>query len=333
MNLIADETTVVNGFIMDKTRQGNIEDISTPQTDTPEQITTMKSVTVDDMFENTFTHVPLVEVPLDNLEPIHLGLNHSLATSWTDSSSTPAVSTAATATTFAAIGTVLAEDATHLPILINSETANEDSLTSEEMTLKVATEESEELADKEESGAPSDPEDESTEPGDDTEPEQPEELNVSEKSEELEAERNSEVEVEEEKVKEDLESENGGVVNENEQDENKNEQDKNENEQEKNENEQDKNENEQEKNENEQEENENDKRLNLFKPSRNRISLFNRNKNKLDEDEQDEQEEVNNRKFPFRPRLNLTRKNPSSTINGMIYEVKQRLYLYSFLKI
>ena len=298
MNLIADETTVVNGFIMDKTRQGNIEDISTPQTDTPEQITTMKSVTVDDMFENTFTHVPLVEVPLDNLEPIHLGLNHSLATSWTDSSSTPAVSTAATATTFAAIGTVLAEDATHLPILINSETANEDSLTSEEMTLKVATEESEELADKEESGAPSDPEDESTEPGDDTEPEQPKELNVSEKSEELEAERNSEVEVEEEKVKEDLESENGGVEN-----------------------------------ENEQEENENDKRLNLFKPSRNRISLFNRNKNKLDEDEQDEQEEVNNRKFPFRPRLNLTRKNPSSTINGMIYEVKQRLYLYSFLKI
>ena len=326
MNLIADETTVVNGFIMDRTRQGNIEDISTPQTDTPEQITTMKSVTVDDMFENTFTHVPLVEVSLDNLEPIHLGFNHSLATSWTDSSSTPAVSTAATATTFAAIGTVLAEDATHLPILINSETANEGSLTSEEMTLKVATEESEELADEEKSEAPSDPEDESTEPGDDTESEQPEELNVSEKSEELDAERNSEVEVEEEKVKEDLKSENGGV-------ENENEQDKNENEQEKNENEQDKNENEQEENENEQDENENDKRLNLFKPSRNRISLFNRNKNKLDEDEQDAQEEVNIRKFPFRPRLNLTRKNPSSTINGMIYEVKQRLYPYNFLKI
>ena len=312
MNLIADETTVVNGFIMDKTRQGNIEDISTPQTDTPEQITTMKSVTVDDMFENTFTHVPLVEVSLDNLEPIHLGFNHSLATSWTDSPSTPAVSTAATATTFAAIGTVLAEDATHLPILINSETANEGSLTSEEMTLKVATEESEELADEEKSEAPSDPEDESTEPGDDTESEQPEELNVSEKSEELDAERNSEVEVEEEKVKEDLKSENGGVENENEQD---------------------KNENEQEENANEQDENENDKRLNLFKPSRNRISLFNRNKNKLDEDEQDAQEEVNIRKFPFRPRLNLTRKNPSSTINGMIYEVKQRLYPYNFLKI
>ena len=305
--MIADEKTEVNGFIMDKTRQGNIEDVPTPQTDTPAQITTMKSVTVDDMFEDTFTHVPLVEVPLDNLEPIHLGFNHSLGTSWTDSSSTPAVTTSPTSTTFAAIGTELAEDATHLPILDNSQTDKEDSLASEEMTPKVSGEESEELADKEESGAPSDSGDESNEPGNDTEPEQPEELIESEKSEELEAERNSEVELEEEEEKKDLESEN----------------------------EQEENENEQVENENEQEKNENDKRLNLFKPSRNRISLFNRNKNKINEDEQDEkkeQDEINIRKFPFRPRLNFTRKTPSLTINGMICKVKQKFYPIQFLK-